>query len=455
MNKIQRKFLVSADIERWLEKQTFIIENIERFYIASDSDTECYYLKSFPDRYIKVMIDKEGKEKVQPVTEERYVSASKNAVGKKIVKETYTVTDNDNIFIVSKYLKALEGIYIIVADFKDEKAVRNSKVIQTLQPFTLKEIDRDEKYSERSLSLYARPMEYNLQKLFEKIDAFESPNLFFWQVPKHVYVRDGVSLVLYRNIRLLNYYKMNFQKKHFSATLHRLRVLLRRTATLLETFSELFDPDVKRFGIDLLQRYYEETKVLRYLYFLNELCATREDAKLTLYSELKSLITQEEKAVTNMLVSESFRQMMNILTREIELQENHKYVSLTIEVKNVVKEHLEELEMLLGKTKEGYDDEMLEELYLIIDALQTLIEDFFHIIGEKESHRLVEELNILLKPLREYRNCKERAVILNDIKVQSETKTLDIDPLLCEHEERLKEKIEYALKLLRSSKFYV
>ncbi len=455
MNKIQRKFLVSADIERWLEKQTFIIENIERFYIASDSDTECYYLKSFPDRYIKVMIDKEGKEKVQPVTEERYVSASKNAVGKKIVKETYTVTDNDNIFIVSKYLKALEGIYIIVADFKDEKAVRNSKVIQTLQPFTLKEIDRDEKYSERSLSLYARPMEYNLQKLFEKIDAFESPNLFFWQVPKHVYVRDGVSLVLYRNIRLLNYYKMNFQKKHFSATLHRLRVLLRRTATLLETFSELFDPNVKRFGIDLLQRYYEETKVLRYLYFLNELCATREDAKLTLYSELKSLITQEEKAVTNMLVSESFRQMMNILTREIELQENHKYVSLTIEVKNVVKEHLEELEMLLGKTKEGYDDEMLEELYLFIDALQTLIEDFFHIIGEKESHRLVEELNILLKPLREYRNCKERAVILNDIKVQSETKTLDIDPLLCEHEERLKEKIEYALKLLRSSKFYV
>jgi hypothetical protein len=455
MNKIQRKFLVSADIERWLEKQTFSIENIERFYIASDSDTECSYLKSFPDRYMKVMVDKEGKEKLYPVTEEKYVSASKNATGKKTVKETYTVTDNEETFVVSKYLKELEGIYIIVADFKDEKAVRNSKVIQTLQPFILKEIDRDEKYSERSLSLYERPMEYNLQKLFEKLDAFESPNLFFWQVPQHVYVRDGVSLVLYRNIRLLNYYKMNFQKKHFSATLHRLRVLLRRTATLLETFSELFDPKVKRFSIDLLQRYYEETKVLRYLYFLNELCATREDAKLTLYSELTSLINQEEKAVTQMLLSDSFRQMINILTREIERQDNHKYVTLKREVKNVVQERLEKLEMLLGKTKEGYDDGMLEELYDFIDTLQTLIEDFFHIIGEKESHILVEELNILLKPLREYRNCKERAVILNDIKLQSETKTLDIDPLLCEHEESMKEKIEYALKLLRSSKFYV
>ena len=82
-------------------------------------------------------------------------------------------------------------------------------------------------------------------------------------------------------------------------------------------------------------------------------------------------------------------------------------------------------------------------------------EDFFHIIGEKESKIIIEELNILFKPLREYRNCKERAIILNNMKSKSETKTLDIVPLLCEHEEVLKDKIEYALKLLRGSKFYV
>jgi hypothetical protein len=248
---------------------------------------------------------------------------------------------------------------------------------------------------------------------------------------------------------------MNFQKKHFSATLHRLRVLLRRIATLLDTFSDLFNPNVQRFSIELLQRYYEETKVLRYLYFLNELCATREDAKLTLYSELKSLITQEEKDVMQMLLSQPFIQMINILTREIELQENPKYISLKKEVKNVVRERLGKFEMLLAETKEGYDDEVLEKLYTYMDTLQTLIEDFFHIIGEKESGIIVEELNILFKPLREYRNCKERAVILNTIKSQSETKTLDIDPLLCEHEEVLKDKITHALKLLRSSRFYV
>jgi CHAD domain-containing protein len=248
---------------------------------------------------------------------------------------------------------------------------------------------------------------------------------------------------------------MNFQKKHFSATLHRLRVLFRRTATLLETFSDLFNPNVQRFCTELLQRFYEETKVLRYLYFLNELYATREDTKLTLFSELKTLISQEEKAVVQMLQSQSFIQMMNILTREIELQENQKYISLKREVKDVARERLERFEMLLGNTKEGYNDQVLEELYISMDSLQTLIEDFFHIIGEKECSIIVEELNILLKPLREYRNCKERAVILNSIKTKSETKTLDIEPLLCEHEESLKDKIAHALKLLRASKFYV
>ncbi|MGB5505734.1 MAG: CHAD domain-containing protein [Sulfurovum sp.] len=455
MNNIKRKFLVSADIQRWLKQQRSNIQQIEQFYTVSTVDEACYYSKLFPDTYTKVTVDKHGTEEITSINEEVYVLHRKEHLGRIIVKNAYSVMIDESTFVVEKYLKKLEGIYILIGYFQDEKALRNSKTIQDLQPFVLKEIDKDDKYSDHSLALYVKPMEYNLQTFFRKIDAFESPNLFFWQVPQRVYISDGVSLVLYRNIRLLNYYKMNFKKKHFSATLHRLRILLRRTATLLETFSDLFDPKVQHFCTELLKRYYEETKVLRYLYFLNELCATREDAKLTLYSELKSLITEEEKAVVQMLQSQFFTQMIDLLTREIEMQENDKYISLKKEVKNVVRERLKRFEMLLGNTNKVYDDKVLEEIYISMDTLQTLIEDFFHIIGEKESRILVEELNILLKPLREYRNCKEREVILNNIKAKSETKTLDIYPLLCEHEESLKDKIEFALKLLRSSKFYV
>lgn len=455
MNNIQHRFLVSSDIRRWLKKYTPIIHKKEQFYTVSNTQEAWYYHKHFPDSYTKVMVHNHGNKEIISVSEEKYVSQRKNHLGRIIVKTSHTVMIDGNTFVVEKYLKKLEGLYILIASFQDEKAFRNSETIQELQSFVLKEIDQDDKYSDHSLALHVKPMEYDVQKFFEKIDAFESPNLFFWQVPKRVYVRDGVSLLLYRNIRLVNYYKMNFQKKHFSATLHRLRVLLRRTATLLEMFPDLYTPNVQYFSIELFQRYYEETTLLRYLYFLNELSTTRENVKLTLYSELKSLITQEEEAVTQMLLSQPFRQMLNILTREIGLQENQKYISLHKEVKNVLRERLGRFEMLLGKTKEGYDDEVLEGLYIFIDSLQTLIEDFFHIIGEKESRILVEELNILFKPLREYRNCKERAVILNDIKAKSETKTLDIDPLLCEHEKVLKDKISYALKLLRSSKFYV
>jgi len=264
-----------------------------------------------------------------------------------------------------------------------------------------------------------------------------------------------VVLVLYKNLRLLHHYKVNFQSKHFSATLHRLRVLMRRTATILDTFSDLFNPNVKRFCTELLLRYHEETKFLRYLYFLEELCATRDDAQLTLYSELTTLISEEEKQVTQMLLSKPFGQLIQILTRELYEEGFGQYKSLKKEVKKVVQEALDIFTLELLKTKDGYDDVQLDALYHAMDKLQTLLEDFFHIIGEKETQILVDEINILLKPLREYRNCKERAGIMNSIKEQSEHTNLEISPLLCEHVSELEEKIDNALKLLRTSKFYV
>jgi hypothetical protein len=268
-------------------------------------------------------------------------------------------------------------------------------------------------------------------------------------------VRDGVALILYKNLRLLNYYKVTFQNKHSSATLHRLRVLLRRTATILESFRDLFSPYVQRFCVNLLSRYHEETKLLRYLYFLDELCTTRADAKMSLYSELKSITTTEEKAVTQMLLSKPFIHLIQILSRELQEQEHQQLKSLTDEVKRVVKKHLRNFELLLAQTKEGYDEILLEQIYISLDSLQTHLEDFFHIIGQKEVQIIVDELNILFKPLREYRNCKERAVILTYIKAHSAHPALETDTLLCEHEAMLKEKIQNALKLLRSSKFYI
>ncbi|PHS34437.1 MAG: hypothetical protein COA92_00650 [Sulfurovum sp.] len=455
MNNIQQKFLVSSDIQRWLENQTYTLEKIEQFYIKSDVDTQCYYLKCFPNRYTKVLVDSKGDETKSSVTEEDYLSQRENHIGRKIVRDIYTVQIGDNRFVFYKYLKKLEGLYILIANFEDEKAVRASQTVETLQPFVLKEINNDKKYNDMSLALFVKPMEYNLDKLFEKIDAYESANLFFWRVPNRIYVRDGVVLILYKNLRLLHHYKVNYQGKHLSATLHRLRVLMRRTATILETFSELFNPNVIRFCIDMLMRYHEETKFLRYLYFLEEYCSTQEDAKLSLFSEFKTLISEEERLVTQMLLSKPFSQVIQILTRELYEQEYDKYYPLKKAVKKVVREYLETFEIQLAKTKEGYDDEMLDELYVSLDSLQTLLEDFFHIIGEKETQLIIDELNILLKPLREYRNCKERAKIMKGIKEESDYTLLDIEPLLCEHETELEDKIDNALKLLRTSKFYV
>ncbi len=124
MNNIQRKFLVSADIRRWLKKQLSKVQKTEQFYTVLNADEACYYHKLFPDTYTKITVDKHGNEKITSVTEEVYVDQRKNHLGRIIVKISYTVMIDDSTFVVEKYLKKLEGIYILIGYFQDEKALR-------------------------------------------------------------------------------------------------------------------------------------------------------------------------------------------------------------------------------------------------------------------------------------------------------------------------------------------
>ena len=115
MNNIQRKFLVSADIRRWLKKYTPSIHKTEQFYTVSNAQETCYY---------------HGNKESVAVSEEEYTSQRKNNLGRIIVKKAYTVIMDGSTFVVEKYLKKLEGLYILITYFEDEKVFRNSKTIQ-------------------------------------------------------------------------------------------------------------------------------------------------------------------------------------------------------------------------------------------------------------------------------------------------------------------------------------
>ena len=455
MNKIERKFLITTDIERWLKAHPFSLDKSERFYTYLANETSTYYLKHFPETYLKIEVNTQSQESIHNVLEQEYMAQREAHIGRRVLKKTFTVVLDEATFVCCEYLQQLQGIFTLTAYFKDSKSMRESPTLESLQPFILKEITKDGKYADKALALYTKPMEYNLEKLFAQIDAFEPSNLFFWQVSSRIYVRDGVALILYKNLRLLHHYKIAYQTKHHSATLHRLRILMRRTATLLESFSAFFDPKIERFCQNMLLRYYDESKALRFYYFLDELSTTRENVTMSLLSELKTRTDEEEQAVLQMLMSRPFLHLLEILGREIRNRDYAYYKGLSEEVTKVVQIRLDAFSQKLTQTQEGFDDALLKEIYGDMESLQTLIEDFFHIIGEKKTQVLVEELNILLKPLREYRHCQDRKKLLAHLKEYGSSDGLQIEPLLCEHEAKLKQKIETGLKLLRASTFYI
>ena len=98
MNTIQQTFLISADIGRWLEKQTVTTAKIEQFYVKPDIGTQCYYAKHFPDTYTKVTLSKEEGQSVVPVSKEVYLAHSDQRVGIKLVKNVSTVCIADEVF---------------------------------------------------------------------------------------------------------------------------------------------------------------------------------------------------------------------------------------------------------------------------------------------------------------------------------------------------------------------
>ena len=152
MKKIKRMFLVSAEIQRWLKKYVSSAQKIEQFYTLSNADERCCYQKLFPDTYTKIMVDAEGNETVTPVTEVIYLSQREHHLGRIITKQSYRVVFDTCSFVIDKYLKNLEGIYKVTAYFQDEKVLHDSEVLEALQPFVLKEIDQDKKYSDHALA---------------------------------------------------------------------------------------------------------------------------------------------------------------------------------------------------------------------------------------------------------------------------------------------------------------
>ena len=74
MKKITRKFLVSADIRRWLKEQESKMEKTEQYYTVFNTGTVSYCLKRFPETYTSVTVNETGNQEITPITEKEYFS---------------------------------------------------------------------------------------------------------------------------------------------------------------------------------------------------------------------------------------------------------------------------------------------------------------------------------------------------------------------------------------------
>ena len=399
--------------------------------------------------YLKTIKRKLKKEETL-INAGEYKKLKEKSIGKFLSKVIYTFEIEQRSYKLTCYKKHLKGICLLTM-----KTVSNHHThpCRTILPFVIRPIEQDERYREYNLVRYPKPKEYQIETHLAYLDAHEAPNLFFWQVPPDIYAYDGIALLLYKNARLIRYYQQSFLKKHFMASLHRMRVLFRRSLSLIEAFARYIEPSLLNDIGPSLRQLHDQTKRLRYLYFIEDLYISSKRSTLFLHTELKSMILEEEIKVVNHLNDAQMIHLIDRLSTPRQFQRKSDYLMLDQVAKEVVFMALGDFKKSLAQTDPEEFSDHSDLLYHRLDSLQTLMEDLHHIIGDRRLEPIKEEINILYKPLREYRNCIERQAILDEI-AQGHP-MIEVGTLSCSRFEDTKEKLIKAIRLLKTSDLYL
>ena len=358
----------------------------------------------------------------------------------------------DRDFFVERYFFGDEQIAI--AYMRDKSSLQEQMLLKEhLGNVEAIDVTKSVRYDILTLIRCGKPLEYEITEYFEKIDRFEAGNLFFWQVPGGLYFADAIALLFYRYIRLLRYYQEGFLRYKNSAQLHRLRVIMRRMVLSLELFSDLFEEPKREWFVRYLNKLYYESKELRYLYFIDELQVAQKSATLSFSGTLSSELREQRQKLIDLLSSDAHEAFLQQFAKSVK-QPKKACEPFEGKIRVLLKKRFSELEHLLSQSRSDQSEIIFHRFFESLERAQMLIEDFYRLIGQKRAGELAEEIDLLLKPLRAYRNCKVRNEIIERlIKLSGSAVEPNSLSIYCKERTAIEKRVLEAFRVLRSSSF--
>ena len=248
--EIERKFILhNLSVLKVLNSDGIAIneDEIMQFYTKITPISEIRFRK-INDKFFTTQKFGKGlvrEELENEISKDTFEKALKNSIAIPVKKSRFSFKINNLPCNIDVFSDALEGLITFEIEFLTVKDAKEFFMPDFIKTCIKSEITDDERYKNKNLALFGLPQnDFNTVKCFEAL--IKNPEL---KLPFSGNIRaiDALRIVLFGNLRLILLNLDTFYKNNDLKSLHKLRVNLRKSRSLLGLFGEVFDKKVGDF----------------------------------------------------------------------------------------------------------------------------------------------------------------------------------------------------------------
>ncbi|MSN95666.1 CHAD domain-containing protein [Campylobacter sp. FMV-PI01] len=394
---MNRKFLLkNSDILDILFKNQIVVykSKITKFYTKISKQTTISYKKRDNAYYLNETTNSLEPKNVEiMISKNQYKTAKKEKISRSIKKEHFSFKIENEEYFLDVFKSNLKGIVILEVKINSKIDANNFQFNEILKNIEKKEITSNSAYEDKYLCLYgdieAKTNKSNSMKFLDYSDAYDN----FKAITTQIY--DEILK-----------YKDEYLTTKNSEILHKIRVNIKKSRSLLKMSSDLYDPKISKIILENLKIAIKQTNHRHdFDVFINYLKKVPNSSQVI--ESLEFVANQKFFDVCKFIENEEMDDVL--LDYEILLKDSNKiyatnkfmmkkFVALTLR-KEIVK-----LEKKLFKLSDESQNKSFHKVRFQIQNINYLFENFIEMFGLKsfeKCYKMSKDIEKLFQNLKD------------------------------------------------------
>ncbi len=388
--EIEKKYLVKKEILKVLKENNIDFSKLKmkQYYTKVEPYSE-ERVRSINNKKF-ILTTKKGTGSVREefekeISKEEFLEKKREIRGNIISKDCYVFKIDGFEYSLYIYKKSLKPLTILEIEFPTTEEFNSYRVPTFLKKYIIKDVTIDERYKNRNLALFNRPL--NDEK----------------EVYPNSTTKEALKIELIKLIDIIESYKNRILKENDNENLHQFRVNIRKIRAILSQFGHFFDKCLIKVLKDRFKKIVKKTNYKRDLdVFYDNL---KEDNSQIIRDFLKHLERKqkrEEKKIKEFLNSILYQSYIKearyLIKSEVAFVEEAERVLISFSLQKINQEREKEIIKDLENIDENTPIEKLHKIRIKFKKFRYLIEIFEKLYSKNEN------IKEFLKKLKWFQN---------------------------------------------------